>query len=58
MMKVKRDGEWYPVIDVAVESQEVCVEDIFDFAEPPYRRTLKLWWKLIDCEEIEFRRKK
>ena len=52
-MKVKRDGEIFDVIEYVPESQEVCVEDIFDFADKPYKRPVKLWWSLEDCEIVK-----
>lgn len=52
-MKVKKNDRIYEVIEYLHESQEVCVEDVFKFANKPYYRTLKLWWDLEDCEIIE-----
>jgi len=52
-MKVKRDGEIFDVIEYVPESQEVCVEDVFDFADKPYKRPVKLWWSLEDCEIVK-----
>lgn len=52
-MKVKRNDKICNVIEYLHESQEVCVEDVFKFANKPYYRTLKLWWDLEDCEIID-----
>jgi hypothetical protein len=52
-MRVKRDGQIFNVLEYLPESQEVCVEDEFDFYDKPHERTLKMWWSLKDCEVIE-----
>lgn len=51
-MKIERDGQSFNVLEYLIESQEVCVEDKFDFYDKPYKRTLKMWWLLKDCEVI------
>jgi len=53
MDKIKRDGRIYDVVEYLPESQEVCVLVEFDFATKPYKRNLKLWWELKDCEIYE-----
>jgi hypothetical protein len=49
-MKIKRDNKIYDVLEYLPESQEVCVEVEFNFADKPFKRKLKLWWNLKDCE--------
>jgi len=50
-MRVKRYGVWYKVIDET--DHEVCVEDTFSFAQPPYKRKLKCWWDKKYCQIID-----
>ena len=52
-MKVERNGIIYNVVEYFPDTQEVCVEDEFDFAEEPYKRIVKMWWFLKDCEIVE-----
>ena len=52
-MKVKRGGKIFDVVEYVSESQEVCVEDVFDFADKPYKRPVKMWWSLSVCEIVD-----
>jgi len=53
VMKVKRNDKIYDVVDYKKESGDICVEDTFDFALPPYKRKLKMWWLVKDCEIVD-----
>ena len=50
-MKVKRDKEWYNVIEFSFDS--VCIECEFDFAQKPHKRILKLWWNWKYIEDVK-----
>jgi hypothetical protein len=52
-MKIKRNNKIYDVIKYLLDTQEICVEVEFAFAEYPYKRKLKLWWELKDCKIVE-----
>ena len=50
--RVIKDGESFEVVDLF--GDEVRVICPFDFAEPPYKRDLELWWNLEDCDTVEW----
>ena len=51
-MIISRDNTNYNVIKYSHETNEVCVECEFDYATPPRKRKLKLWWKMKYCKII------
>lgn len=40
----------YAVVDET--DDDYCVEVAFDFATPPRKRMLRLWWAKKDCVEV------
>ena len=52
-MKVKSNGKIYDVIEYNKDDNEVLVEDEFDYAYPPYKRMLTMWWTLDEYTVLE-----
>jgi len=50
-MTILRDGKSYEVVDEVGDMYAVAV--LFDFAEFPYKRQLKLWWSKKHCTVIK-----
>ena len=50
-MTIIRDGKAYEVVD-EVEDMYAVVS-VFDYAEFPYKRELKMWWHKKHCTIIE-----
>ena len=46
-MEILRDNKKYKVVDETKDDYAVLVS--FDFASPPYKRQLKLWWNKKYC---------
>ena len=51
IMTIMRDGEYYEVIDEC--GDEIAVNAVFQFANYPYTRELKLWWEKKYCTVIK-----
>lgn len=45
---VSRDGIRYKVVDEA--PGQVCVMVEMNYADPPYKRKVRTWWYLKDCD--------
>jgi len=50
MTTILRDGQAFEVIDECGDMYAVCV--VFQFAEKPYSRELKLWWDKKYCTVV------
>ena len=47
---IVRDGKKYKILEHNIDTGELQVEAEMNFATPPYKRRLKLWWRLKDCK--------
>jgi len=52
-MKVVRNGMIFDVLQHNEGSGEIQVQGEFEFANKPYKRTLKMWWFIKDCEIMD-----
>ncbi len=51
MKRIKRNGIIYNVLDET--DTEYVVESIFDYANPPKHRKLKMWWDKKYCKLVK-----